>query len=105
MTILEQLPGRIDRLALDLRAEMRATAAALTNQIEESRRYTRVLHEDVLDRIRVIGEGLAVHDQNINALSDKIDATQGENRAMFDTVISRLTAIEKRLPARRQKNR
>lgn len=122
MTALEH---RIDHLGLDLRAEIRAgdeetrrvlreemrtghvmIVTELTEQIEDSRRYTRLLHEDVLGRIRVIGEGLRVQTEKIagqderittlsermTTLSDKIDAARGETRLMFEQVFLRLDA-------------
>lgn len=112
MTALEQLPVRMDRLAtemVELRAEMRDEFAAvrgeiasvdarLAARIDDSRRETRVLHEDVIARIAVLGEGLAAHGQTLAGLS-------AETRAMFDTVSARLAAIEDRLPVARRRKR
>ena len=84
MTALEALPerfesleGRIDRLEVALRAEIRAgdedtrrvlreefrhgnnmIVTALTEQIEESRRHTRVLFEEMQSRLATSGEGV-----------------------------------------------
>ena len=110
VTALEQLPDRMDRFEsemVQLRAEMRGEFASVRSElsavddrlsvrIEDSRRETRVLHEDVIARIAVLGEGLAANSQAIAGLS-------GDMRAMFDAVNSRLTAIEKRLPAERRR--
>jgi hypothetical protein len=74
---------------------------ALTEQIEESRRETRVLHEDVLGRIRVVGEGLAARDEKIDTLGDKIDTAQGENRTMFEQLLARIEAP--RIPPKRKR--
>lgn len=116
MTAVEQLPSRVDRLASELRAEIRAgdevlredmrtghvmILTALTEQIEESRRETRVLHEDVLGRIRVVGEGLAARDEKIDTLGDKIDTAQGENRTMFEQLLARIEAP--RIPPKRKR--
>ena len=115
MTALEQLPARMDRLAtemVELRAEMRDEFAAvrgeiaavdtrLAARIEDSRRETRVLHEDVIARIAVLGEGLWTHGQALAALSAETRAM----REMFDTVSSRLAAIENRLPVPRRRKR
>ena len=80
MTALEKLPGRverlerrIDRLESSLRVEIEETrrvlraefrdgnvmiVTALTEQIEESRRHTRVLFEEMQSRLAVIEEGV-----------------------------------------------
>ena len=126
MTALDQLPDRMDRLdarmdglavrmdgldhrmdrlesgAGQLRVEMRGEFAAVRSEIdavddrlsvriEDSRRETRVLHEDVIARFALLGEGLAANSRALAGLS-------GDMRALFDTVNSRLTAIENRLP-------
>lgn len=108
MTALEQLPARMDRLAtemVELRSEMRDEFAAvrgeLAARIEDSRRETRVLHEDVIGRIAVLGEGLTAHGQALTALS----AETRTMTEMFDTVSSRLAAIENRLPVARRRKR
>ena len=84
MTALEQLPDRMDRLDRVIRK--------LSARIEDARRETRVLHEDVIGRLSLLGEGLAANSQ-----------TLAEMRAMFDTVSSRLATIENRLPAGRRR--
>src|SRR5688572_16867427 len=115
MTALEHLPARMDRLATEMvefRSEMRdefaavrgeiaAVDARLSASIEDSRRESRVLHEDVIARIAVLGKGLAAHGQALAALSAETRAM----REMFDTVSSRLTGIENRLPAARRRKR
>ena len=77
MTALERLPDRMDRLA--------RVIATLSARIEDSRRETRVLHEDVIARFALLGEVLR---QTVKRLPDS-----GEMRVMFDTVNSRLTAM------------
>jgi vacuolar-type H+-ATPase subunit I/STV1 len=65
---LEQLPERIDGLAsqiVQLRTEMHGEFSAVRTEIreeirlgdEETRRYMRVLHEEVISRIAMIQEG------------------------------------------------
>jgi len=65
---LEQLPDRIDGLAsqiVQLRTEMHGEFSAVRTEIreeirlgdEETRRYMRVLHEEVISRIATIQEG------------------------------------------------
>ena len=69
-------------------------------RIDDWRRETRVLHEDVIGRIQLLGEGIAAQ---IATLSDKVSAqerkleslaTQAEMRSMFDEVNARLSALE-----------
>ena len=88
MTALGRLPDRLDRLE--------RVIATLSARIEDSRRETRVLHEDVIARFALFGEGRAANSQALAALS-------GEMRAMFEAVNSRLTAIEDRLPVPRRR--
>ena len=59
---LEQLPARVDALELQiqqLRGEMRAEFSATRQEIvagdEETRRFMRVLYEDLVARIATIG--------------------------------------------------
>ena len=63
MTQLEELPGRMDRLEsqiVQLRTEMRDEFSAVRQEIrdgdEETRRYMRVLFEEYVGRMKVIGE-------------------------------------------------
>ena len=108
---MDGLDHRMDRLesaVVHLRTEMRAEFAAvrseiaagdahvmstLSARIEDSRREARVLHEDVIARIALLGEGLTASNQ----------ALAGEMRATFEAVNSRLTAIENRLPVPRRR--
>ena len=71
MTRIEELPARVDNLTgqiLQLRVEMgsefsavREQIAALTTRLDavpgEIMTQVRILHEDVLDRLRIIHEG------------------------------------------------
>ena len=106
---MEGLDHRMDRLeseVVQLRTEMRDEFAAvrrematgddrvmttLSARIEDARRETRVLHEDVIDRIALLGEGLRASS----------DALAFEMRAMG----LRLTAIENRLPTTRRRKK
>ena len=69
---MNRLERRIDEVAMELRTEMRAgdeavreemrtghvmIVTALTEQIEESRRHTRVLFEETLSQLKIIQEG------------------------------------------------
>ena len=49
--VLELLPARIDRLEVVLRDEIRTGD-------EETRRLMRVLHEDLVERIKTVGEAI-----------------------------------------------
>ena len=70
MQTLQELPNRVASLdsrvaslavqILQLRGEMRAECSAVRQEIkagdEETRRYMRVLHEEVISRIKLLGE-------------------------------------------------
>lgn len=81
--------------------EARVTALEhLVARIDDWRRETRVLNEDVIGRIQLLGEGIAAQ---IATLSDKVSAqerkldsfaTRAEMRSMFDEVNARLRALE-----------
>lgn len=71
----------------------------VVERIDDWRRETRVLHEDVIGRIQLLGEGIAAQ---IATLSDKVSAqerkleafaTRAEMRSMFDEVSARLRAL------------
>lgn len=81
-----------------VRGEMAAVDERLTARIEDSRRETRVLHEDVIARIALLGEGLATQGQALASLSS-------DTKAIFDTLTVRLTVIEDRLPVTRRRKR
>ncbi len=60
---LRELPGRVASLEseflqfrLDVKAEFSAIHLAIRTGDEETRRYMRVLHEEVLTRIALLGE-------------------------------------------------
>jgi len=59
---LTTLPERMTTGFAALRQEMRAVEAALRKEIqagdEETRRYMRVLHEDVIDRIKRLSDAI-----------------------------------------------
>src|SRR5688500_17832363 len=110
---LRSLEARMTALE-QLRDEMRTghvmIVTALTEQIEESRRHTRVLFEEALSRIAFVSEGLTAQGQvaaslatNLAALAVDVDESRTETRAMFDTMGTRLTLIEARLPAPHRK--
>ena len=102
MTALEQFPHRMDRFALHMeRLEHRIdqVGAQLSERIDDARRETRVLHEDVLGRIAVIREGFAAQGDVFARMVTTLD----ESRTLLDTVLTRVMAIESRLPAKRRK--
>ena len=97
MTALEQLPERMDRMELqlvELRGDVAASRNELSARIDDTRREMRVLHEDLLGRIAVIGEGLTtlserVDDQFIQ-LTGVIDASRTEMRETVAQILTRL---------------
>ena len=128
MTALEQLPARmerletrIDRLESDLRAEIRAgdeetrrvlrqemregnvmIVTALTEQIEESRRYARVLHEETLGRIGLLGEAFAGLDGKFTALGGEFGLLNGKHGVLdnrFSALDVKFTALDGKVGA------
>lgn len=83
LSSLEARMTAVEQLRDEMRTGHVMIVTALTEQIEESRRYTRVLHEDVLGRIRVIVEGLAAQTAKIASQDDKL-ARHGEKLASLD---------------------
>ena len=77
-----------------VRREIASVEERLSTRIEDARRETRVLHENVIGRIVVMGEGFAA---NVSLSAD--------TRAALETVSERLAAIESRLPASRRRKR
>ncbi|MEQ1759436.1 MAG: hypothetical protein ABL986_14035 [Vicinamibacterales bacterium] len=51
------LRADMEAMGASLRADMQAIGARVDAGDEETRRYMRVLHEDVISRIAAIGEG------------------------------------------------
>ena len=93
MTALEQLPARMDRMEIqlvELRGDLAASRDELGARIDDTQREMRVLHEDVLGRIAVIGEGLDALSQKVDRLdttvSQRIDGTD----AKLDLILARL---------------
>lgn len=79
-----------------VRTELVSVDGRLSARIEDSRRETRVLHENVIGRFALLGEGLGTNSHALAGLSS-------EMRLMFDALSSRLTAIENRLPVPRRR--
>ena len=96
MTALEQLPVRMDRLEIRmdrLEVQMVGTREELVARLDDTRREMRVLHEDALGRIAVIGEGLTTLSQRVDyqfiQLTGFIDASLTEMREMLTTILTR----------------
>ena len=74
-------------------------------RIDDWRRETRVLHEDVIGRIQLLGEGIAAQIATLSASvqEQKLEtlATRAEMRSMFDEVNARLRALENKRRRRR----
>ena len=105
VTALEQLPERMDRLEsqiLQFRAEVRSEFSAIRQEISagdaETRRFSRVLHEDAIGRIAVVAEGVAALTEKLETLSLKFDRTD----AKADLILARLDQ-PKRKSSRRAK--
>ena len=103
MTVVEQLPGRMDRMELQL-VEVRGDIVAFRNElsarIDDTRREMRVLHEDVLGRIAVIGEGLTTLSARVDyqfiQLTALIDGTRTETRETLAQILRRLDSPRKK---------
>ena len=96
MTALEQLPGRMERMEIQL-VESRD---ALSARIDDARREMRVLHEDVLGRIAVIGDGLIILSERVDyqfvQLTGLIDASRTEMRETLAQILRRLDTPQKK---------
>ena len=110
LQLLEARMAALEQLRNEMRTGHVMIVTALTEQLEESRRHTRVLFEETLSRIAVVSEGLKAQGQanaplatNLAALAVSLDESRTDTRAMFDTLGTRLTIIEARLPASRRK--
>lgn len=92
MTALEQLPARMDRVE--------SAVAALSARIDDTRREMRVLHEDVLGRIAVIGEGLTTLSERVDyqfiQLTGLIDVSRTEMRETLAQILTRLDSPRKK---------
>jgi hypothetical protein len=115
LSLLEARMTVVEQLRDEMRTGHVMIVTALTGQIEESRRHARVLHEDTVDRLRLIGERLTAHDDTFDVQDAKIDAlvlkvdgiaetlaAHGETRAAHSQA---LASIEQKLPTRRRKAR
>lgn len=96
MSALDHLPAQVNRLE----SEMREMHAELLERIEDARRETRVLHEDALGRIAVIGEGLTTlserADYQFIQLTGFIDASRTEMRETLAQILTRLDTPQNR---------
>lgn len=103
MTALEQLPERMDQMELqlvELRGDVAASRDELRAGIDDTRREMRVLHEDVLERIAVIGEGLTTLSERIDyqfiQLTGFIDVSRTEMRETLAQILTRLDSPRKK---------
>ena len=85
MTALEQLPERMERMEI---------------QLDNARREMRVLYEDVLGRIAVIGDGLITLSERVDYQFDQltglIDASRTELRETLAQILTRLDSPRKK---------
>jgi uncharacterized protein YoxC len=94
-TRFDGLSTRVD--GLSDRVDVLSTRVdELSTRIDDGRRETRVLREDALGRIAVIGEGLTTLSERVDfqftALTGMIDASRTEARTMFSQILARLDA-------------
>ena len=88
---------------------------ALTEQIEDTRRHMLVLHEDVLDRFRLVWEGLNAHDDKFDVHDGKLDAHDRKLDAhdlkldahgrKIDALAGKIDALAERVDAGQDQNR
>ena len=118
---IEQLPARIDGLGLQIlqlreemriefsavRCEMAAGDELVSARIEDARRETRVLHENAIGRIAVIGEGLEALSENVTSLFQRFDRTEITLSKRIDRTDAKLDLILARLdpPVAKRKNK
>ena len=80
-----------------LRDEIRAgderVTAVLSARIEDARRETRVLHENAIGRMAVIGEGLAA----LSEKADRLDTTLARQGDRLDTLSQRIDGTDAKL--------
>ena len=101
MTALEQLPRRLEGVESQL-VQMSTRIDGISVQVDDARRETRVLHEDVLARIRLIGEALAVNSEKIATqdgsfvtLSTRVDTLSTRVDALSTRVDTLSTRVDK----------
>ena len=77
-----------------------SAVAALSARIDDTRREMRVLHEDVLGRIAVIGEGLTTLSERVDyqfiQLTGLIDVSRTEMRETLAQILTRLDSPRKK---------
>ena len=80
-----------------LRAEIREgqvmIITELTEQIEDSRRYTRVLFEDAIGRIALVSEGLAALSGRVDGVETRLSIQIERTDAKLDMVLARLDRL------------
>ena len=65
----------------------------LTEQIEDSRRYTRVLFEDAIGRIALVSEGLAALSGRVDGVETRLSIQIERTDAKLDMVLARLDRL------------
>jgi hypothetical protein len=88
MTALEQLPARMDRVEPAL--------TALSACIDDARREARVLHENAIGRIAMIGEGLDALSQKVDRLDTTLSQRIDGADAKLDLILARLDSPRKK---------
>ena len=84
-----------------LRDEIRAgderVIETLSARIEDARRETRVLHEDAIGRIGVIGEGLEAMSQKVDRLDTKVSQSVDQLDALSHRADRTETTLSQRM--------
>ena len=78
-------------LRVDIRDGNVLIVTALTEQIEDSRRYARVLFEDAVGRVALVGEGLAALSGRVNGLATRLSIQIERTDAGFGGLEARLS--------------
>ena len=114
MTALEQLPRRLEAVESQL-VQMSTRIERISVQVDDARRETRVLHEDVLARIRLVGEALtansekiATQDGSIVTLSTRVDTLSTRVDALstkVDALSTKVDAVSTKVDAARDESK
>ena len=96
-TLGEEVRASDEETRRVLRAEIREgqvmIITELTEQIEDSRRYTRVLFEDAIGRIALVSEGLAALSGRVDGVETRLSIQIERTDAKLDMVLARLDRL------------
>ena len=92
LSALDHLPAQVNRLKSRIR-EMREE---LLRRIDDARREARVLHENAIGRIAMIGEGLDALSQKVDRLDTTLSQRIDGADAKLDLILARLDSPRKK---------